>query len=96
MQALTLCDAEVVNTRTAVGQFKGQFKGGMELHAWVRFGAKTHVALPRYTANSERTSGIPYTSGAMVLEGSESKRTYIASFWYTFESISVASPLEET
>ena len=30
MQALTLCDAKVVSTRTAVGQFKGQFKGAME------------------------------------------------------------------
>ena len=30
MQALTPCDAKVVSTRTAAGQFKGQFKGAME------------------------------------------------------------------
>ena len=30
MQALTPCDAEVASTRTAVGQFKGQFKGAMD------------------------------------------------------------------
>jgi len=30
MQALTFCDAKVVSTQTAVGQFKGQFKGAME------------------------------------------------------------------
>ena len=27
MQTLTLCDAKVTSTRTAAGQFKGQFKG---------------------------------------------------------------------
>ena len=30
MQTLTICDAKVVSTRIAVGQFKGQFKGAME------------------------------------------------------------------
>ena len=30
MQALTYCDAEIVSTRTAVGQFEGQFKGEMD------------------------------------------------------------------
>jgi hypothetical protein len=30
MQTLTLFHAEVVSTRTAVGQFKGQFKGAMD------------------------------------------------------------------
>ena len=30
MQALTLCDAKITSTRTAVGQFKGHFKGAME------------------------------------------------------------------
>ena len=30
MQALTYCDAKITSTRTAVGQFKGQFKGAME------------------------------------------------------------------
>jgi hypothetical protein len=44
---------------TAAGQFQGQFKGAMERYmcgSWVRFG-KTHVALPRHTANSEHTIG---------------------------------------
>jgi len=30
MQALTYCDAKVMSTRTAAGQFKGQFKEAME------------------------------------------------------------------
>ena len=30
MQTLTLCDAKVTSTRTAAGQFKGQFKGAMD------------------------------------------------------------------
>ena len=68
MQTLTHCDAKITSTRTAVGQFKGQFKGAMERYmhmrgSWVRFG-KTHVALPRHTANSEHTSGaMEETSG---------------------------------
>ena len=30
MQALTYCDAEIISTRTAVSQFKGQCNGAME------------------------------------------------------------------
>ena len=30
LQALTFCDVEIMSTRTAVGQFKGQFKGALE------------------------------------------------------------------
>jgi hypothetical protein len=30
MQALTHWDASITSTRTAVGQFKGQFKGAMD------------------------------------------------------------------
>jgi len=30
MQALTHWDANITSTRTAVGQFKGQFKGAMD------------------------------------------------------------------
>ena len=30
MQALTFCDGKFMSTRTAAGQFKGQFKGAME------------------------------------------------------------------
>jgi hypothetical protein len=30
MQALTLCGAKVVSTRTAVGQFKGQVQGRVQ------------------------------------------------------------------
>ena len=30
MQALTGCDAKFMSTRTADGQFKGQFKGAMD------------------------------------------------------------------
>ena len=48
---------------------------------------------------AERTSvtfQVQGGAGRKVLEGSESKRTYVAWFWYTFESISVASPPEKT
>ena len=47
MRALTYCNAKIMSTRTAAGQFKGQFKGG--LHR-VRFAGKltdcqtTHIA----------------------------------------------------
>ena len=30
MQTLTYCDATFMSTRTAAGQFKGQFKGVLE------------------------------------------------------------------
>ena len=30
MQTLTYCNAKITSTRTAVGQFKGQFNGAME------------------------------------------------------------------
>ena len=30
MQALTICDAKFMSTRTADGQFKGQFKGALD------------------------------------------------------------------
>ena len=30
MQTLTPCNAKIMSTRTAVGQFKGQFKGAMD------------------------------------------------------------------
>ena len=30
MQTITYCDDKVMSTRTAAGQFKGQFKGAMD------------------------------------------------------------------
>jgi Sec-independent protein translocase protein TatA len=42
MQTLTGCDAKVVSTRTAVGQFKGQFKGAMEEMSQKVQNANTH------------------------------------------------------
>ena len=30
MQTLTYCNAKITSTRTAVGQFKGQFNGAMD------------------------------------------------------------------
>ena len=51
MQALTYdCGAKIASTRTAAGQFQGEFKGAMERYTWVRFAAKltpchrTHIA----------------------------------------------------
>ena len=45
MQTLTACNAKITSTRTASGQFQGQFKGAMERYmhmrgSWVRFGEK--------------------------------------------------------
>ena len=30
MQALTVCDAKITSTRKGAGQFKGEFKGGID------------------------------------------------------------------
>jgi hypothetical protein len=40
MQTLTFCGTKIMSTRTAAGQFKGQFKGAMERYTWVRFAGK--------------------------------------------------------
>jgi hypothetical protein len=56
MQALTLCDAKVVSTRTAVGQFKGQFKGAMERYTWVRFAGKLTSDCHRTHSNGQNIS----------------------------------------
>ena len=37
MQTRTVWGAKITSTRTAVGQFKGQFSGAMERYTWVRF-----------------------------------------------------------
>ena len=42
MQTLTLCDAKVTSTRTAAGQFKGQFSGAMEETSGKVQNANTH------------------------------------------------------
>jgi len=42
MQALTPCDANVVSTRTAAGQFKGQFKGALDESSGKVQDASTH------------------------------------------------------
>ena len=54
VQALTNCDAKVMSTCTATGQFKGQFKGAMEGHRRFKMRALTqsHCAHTRHTVNS--------------------------------------------
>ena len=42
MQALTDWDANITSTRTAVGQFKGQFKGAMDESSEKVQDASTH------------------------------------------------------
>ena len=59
MRALTFCDPKITSTRTAAGQFKGQFKGAMERYTCVRFAGKltdchTHTHIH---GNSQHTSG---------------------------------------
>ena len=43
MQALTHCNATFMSTRTAAGQFKGQFKGAMEEMSGKVQNANTHI-----------------------------------------------------
>ena len=43
MQTLTYCDAKITSTRTAVGQFKGQFNGAMEEMRQKVQNASTHM-----------------------------------------------------
>ena len=50
MRVLTGCDAEVVSTRTTVGQLKGQFNGAMERYTWVRFAGKLTACQSRARA----------------------------------------------
>ena len=59
MQALTLFHAEVVSTRTAVGQFKGQFKGAMDEMRHIMFKMQ---ALTFCDANNEHARKGPVSS----------------------------------
>ena len=43
MQTLTYCNAKITSTRTAVGQFKGQFNGAMEDMSGKVENASTHA-----------------------------------------------------
>ena len=43
MRTLTYCDAKVMSTRTTAGQFKCQFKGGMEELSQKVQNANTHI-----------------------------------------------------
>ena len=47
MQTLTFCGTKIMSTRTAAGQFKGQFKGAMEEVSQKAQKASTHVLVPR-------------------------------------------------
>ena len=57
MQALTLCDAKVVSTRTAVGQFKGQFKGAIDEMSRKVQSANAHSKLRTCKAALRQFSG---------------------------------------
>jgi hypothetical protein len=61
MQTLTACDAKITSTRTVSSRVsKGSVQGAMKRYMRGCVGSiqhKTHVALPRYTANSEHTMG---------------------------------------
>ena len=50
-------DMDATALRAARARSSYIHRGHGRLHAWVRFGDKTHGALPRYTANSEHTIG---------------------------------------
>ena len=53
IQALTNCDAKVMSTRTAAGQFKGQFKGAMDNSSRKVQNANAHfIALRTHTKHS--------------------------------------------
>ena len=56
MQALTGCNANVMSTRTTVGQFKCQFKGAMEEMRQKVQNASTHI-LRRKNTSTHTTAG---------------------------------------
>ena len=57
MQTLTYCNAKITSTRTAVGQFKGQFIGAMERYTWVRFAGKLTSCQTMHIATVSIPSG---------------------------------------
>ena len=67
MQALTHCDANVMSTRTTVGQFKCQFKGAMEDMSGKVQNANTHSlqCQNHEQAHSSRSVQGPVSKGAM-------------------------------
>ena len=67
MQTLTRCNATFMSTRTAAGQFKGQFKGAMEEMSGKVQNANTHPlqCQSREHAHSSRSVQGPQFKGAM-------------------------------
>ena len=60
MRALTFCDPKITSTRTAAGQFKGQFKGAMVIR-WF----DSRESSPPATYNTHIHGNSQHTSGAM-------------------------------
>ena len=88
MQALTNCNAKIMSTRTAVGQFKGQSNGAMERYMRGFDSAKLTSPCHNTPPNSK------HTCGAMeeTCRQAEGALTYVAVLEYTLVLVSVAMP----
>ena len=81
MQALTDWGAKITSTRTAVGQFKGQFNGAMEEMRQKVQNASTHI-LRRKNTSTHTTAGHfkCHFKGAMdEMSGSKCKHSHTAT-----------------
>ena len=82
MQTLTYCNAKITSTRTAVGQFKGQFNGAMERYTWVRFAGKL-TSCHRHTwsrsAHQRGDGTLHVCDGGKATEGSKCKHSHPAT-----------------
>ena len=99
MQALTYCDAEIMSTRTAVGQFEGQFKGAMEEMSGKVQNANTHPlqCQSREHAHSSRSVQGPQFKGQWnVTQGSIRRKTHVALPQHTAYSERTSGAMEET
>jgi len=92
MQALTCWDdAKVTSTHTAVGQFKGQFKGAMDEMTQKVQNASSH---PWSLPHTQGTRSIQRGDGQQFKEGSKCKRPLLHSA-HTHEALTFNSALEE-
>ena len=71
MQTITYCDDKVMSTRTAAGQFKGQFKGAMDNSSRKVQNANAHsIDLRTHTSTHFQFSGAMDESSRRVQDAS--------------------------
>ena len=89
MQTLTLCGTKIMSTRTASGQFKGQFKGAMDESAGNVQNASTNI-LRRHShehAHNSRSVQGPVHGG---------KHTYSSVLSWMLQPSKLATPSSPT